>query len=118
MVKNFLFQGYGFLAVVAIILVAFFIPASGALAIGPFGGDIIVLFPCVNGLKITLGPPTPGFYMYVPGTSFSYLYGPPSHPGQWLLGLSGPPLVCLVPCSSGLCPAGIGDMILFHGSSV
>ena len=68
---------------------------------------------CNTGILVFLSPPTPGFFMWVPGT-VSYLDGPPLHPGQWLLGVAGPPMVCMV----GLFPVGAGLMILFHGSSL
>jgi len=90
------------------------IPKSEALAaLGiPFGGPIITIIPCNTGALITLGGPRPGQYMYMPGTR-SFLFGPPIHPGQWLLGLFGPP----VPCVVGLFVVGGGAIITMHGSS-
>ena len=84
---------------------------------GPFGGAITDIFICVNGLKVTVGPPIGGIFMYIPGTSFSYAFGPPQRVGQWLLGMSRNSEPCLVPCESGLCPYGFGNVIIFHGSS-
>lgn len=89
------------------------VPVAG----GPFGGAITELFMCVNGTRITVGPPVGGLFMYIPGTSFSYAFGPPRRVGQWLLGISGGMEPCLVPCESGLCPFGFGNVIIFHGSS-
>ena len=89
----------------------------------PFGGAIIQYFPgCVApaGIALTIGPPTPWPLMYIPGASFSFAYGPPAHPGQWLLGMAGPHMPCLIPCTFGLCPYPAqpgGLVILFHGSS-
>lgn len=40
---------------------------------------------------------TPGFYMYIPG-SIVHPYGPPSHPGQAVLGWAGGFVPCLIPC--------------------
>lgn len=99
-----------------LILFIFLFPTA-SYAIGPFGGMIGFIFPfCVEGWLLTLGPPTPGTYMYTWGTR-SYLNGPPTHPGQWLLGMAGPPITCHVPCKAGLCPVGVGSAIIFHGSS-
>lgn len=85
--------------------------------LSPFGGQISSIFQCLNGLKIEVGPPAGGTFMYIPGASFSYAYGSPSHPGQWLLGMHGGPRPCLVPTSSGVGVNGFGDLIVFHGSS-
>jgi hypothetical protein len=90
---------------------SFFSPA--VFAIGPFGGQIIVIIPCDKGKWIILGPPVAGTYMFGPG-SHAYLFGPPSHPGQWLLGLDGPILVCTIDGD----PYGEGNLIIMEGSSM
>jgi hypothetical protein len=82
-------------------------------AVGPFGGSILEIEGCNTGLKILLGPPTAGYFMFLPSTIFFPL-GPPSHTGQWLLGMSGPP----TPCFDGPVVIGYGDAIIFHGSSL
>jgi len=84
----------------------------------PFGGPITWIYPgCVNGIWAIVGPPRGGSYMWVPGTR-SYREGPPRHTGQYLLGVAGGSVPCLVPCESGLCPIGYGQAIQFHGSSI
>lgn len=93
-----------------------FFPARFTDAQVPFGGAITSVFFCIGAEWITIGPPTPMSLMYAPG-SLSYAYGPPSHIGQWLLGLATAPLVCFEPCPVGACPVGGGLFILFHGSS-
>ena|SRR3989338_1751966 len=104
--------------ILPIFIVSFFtFNTREAFALGPFGGAILSIYPCNNGLKITLSPPTPGLYFY-PWGAISYLFGPPSHPGQLLLGMSGPPVVCLTSCEDGECASLGGDVIIYHGSSL
>lgn len=79
----------------------------------PFGGAVTAIIQCDEGLwlpKIT--PPTGGSYMWVPGT-ISYQCGPPSFPGQWLLGIAD----TFVPCTVKGKIIGGGLRIQFHGSS-
>lgn len=62
----------------------------------PFGGSIGLIKPCYNdAIYASLGPPTPGPYIWTPATK-TYQFGPPTHAGQWLLGLTGAPYFCLV----------------------
>lgn len=80
----------------------------------PFGGPITSMIFCDNGAIYTiLGPPTPGPYVWMPGT-ISFRYGPPSFVGQFLLGASTPP-------PTGVClrwPTILyGSLIIMHGSS-
>lgn len=103
----------------------------------PFGGPILPPFPltsvipnnisptCFEGIWFEIGPPTPMPLMYS-WASFSYPYGPPTHPGEILLGLAGPFITCtvllLLPCPplGEPCPVptvvGGAPIILFHGS--
>lgn len=104
-----------------------FFPISSVQAQIPFGGAIIIDYPvCVSppGIVFELGPPTPGAFMYVTG-SMVFPYGPPSHPGQWLLGTAGGFMTCLIPSMCGPSPCLIpfpalpgGELLLMHGSSV
>jgi hypothetical protein len=93
----------------------FLIFPSLTLAFVPFGGPILDVKPCCNGLMLTIdryyrfwpgGPPT----LHEVGT---YLFGPGSilivgalTPGKWSLGLAFPGGVCLIttnplfPCST------------------
>ena len=101
---------------VTILLVSvglFMIAPSTAHAQIPFGGAILFMVTCNASVWIGIGPPTPMGLMYVPG-SISYLNGPPLHPGQWLLGMAGPP----VPCVVGPFTIAVAPVILFHGSSI
>ncbi len=62
----------------------------------PFGGQTSLVVPCYNGaIYAVVGPPVGGAYLWTPAT-MTYRFGPPTHPGQWLLGNAGPPYFCLV----------------------
>lgn len=79
----------------------------------PFGGPITMLSFCKEGkIWVMLGPPTPGPFIWAPGT-VSYQYGPPAFIGQYLLGMASTPDVCVI--SDSLSKPGL--RISFHGSS-
>lgn len=63
----------------------------------PFGGRTGFVIPCVFNLSVlaVIGAPDPGFYIWTPFTR-TYSNGPPSHSGQWLLGLTSIPYICVV----------------------
>ena len=62
----------------------------------PFGGQIQNLIRCKNAVTyVTLSAPNPGPYIWTPSTR-TYDFGPPQHGGQWLLGLAGAPIACVV----------------------
>lgn len=62
----------------------------------PFGGAISTIIPCYNdAIYAAVGPPRGGEFIWTPST-VTYRFGPPSHAGQWLLGLAGAPYYCLV----------------------
>ncbi len=81
----------------------------------PFGGRILTVTPCANGLLIVLSAPTPMTLMYPIGRAVSYSYGPPRNPGQWLLGSARPGGVCNLGLFLNIPTAGT---ILYHGSSL
>lgn len=74
----------------------------------PFGGPITEMQFCetpASAMLVTLGPPTPGKYLYIPGYSRSYMCGPPSIPGQYLLGSADPaPQPCDICFGQAYCP--------------
>ncbi|HEV3245272.1 MAG TPA: hypothetical protein VG102_02865 [Candidatus Paceibacterota bacterium] len=81
-------------AVVAAIIALLLAPFT-ALAF-PFGGQISQVIFCYNdAIWANVGPPRGGQYVWTPATR-TYEFGPPSHAGQWLLGLASPPYYCLV----------------------
>jgi hypothetical protein len=62
----------------------------------PFGGQASQVIFCYNdAIWAQLGPPIGGPYIWTPATQ-TYQFGPPTHAGQWLLGLAGAPYYCLV----------------------
>ncbi len=62
----------------------------------PFGGAVGVIKPCYNNaIYAALGPPKGGPFIWTPSTR-TYQFGPPSHSGQWLLGLASAPYYCVV----------------------
>ena len=78
----------------------------------PFGGQISTIVPCYNqAIYSMLGPPVGGPYIWTPATK-TYEFGPPSHSGQWLLGLASAPYYCLVSIQPIIVWAGIAiDMM-------
>lgn len=69
-----------------------------------FGGRVTVVVPCTLGvlpmLYVTVlsnrgGIPHPEFYIWTPAT-LTKLAGPPTHPGQQILGLADVPLTCFI----------------------
>ncbi len=71
--------------------------ASPAFAFAfPFGGQAGIVIPCYNqAIYANLGPPRGGPYVWTPSTK-TYQFGPPTHAGQWLLGLASAPYYCIV----------------------
>lgn len=63
----------------------------------PFGGRTSLVIPCAFNFSILamIGSPNPGLYIWTPFTR-TYQNGPPSHSGQWLLGLTSIPYICVV----------------------
>lgn len=81
----------------------------------PFGGQASEVHDCFNRtIYVVLGPPRGGIFVWTFSTH-SYAFGPPRHAGQWLLGLSGVPYICLYTID----PIDIraADTIIMHGSS-
>jgi len=81
----------------------------------PFGGQASEVHFCFNRtIYVVLGPPSGGIFVWTQGTH-SYEFGPPMHAGQWLLGLSGVPDICLYTVD----PIDIraADAIIMHGRS-
>lgn len=63
-------------------------------AILGFGGRILKVVPCDNGLMLTIGPPRPGLFMLMPGSlTFSWYQ---VRQGPWALGAYTPGGVCVL----------------------
>ncbi|MDO8522537.1 MAG: hypothetical protein Q7S08_04645 [bacterium] len=79
-----------------ILCTTLFLSAPSLALAFPFGGQTSLVLPCFNEAILTLiGPPNPGFYLWTTATQ-TYSNGPPTHGGQWLLGLTSIPYICLL----------------------
>lgn len=58
-----------------------------------------------------IGGPIGGAYIWTPATQ-TYQHGRPTHPGQWLLGLSSINYYCLVSIQPVFVLPGVGIMML------
>src|SRR3989344_5101636 len=96
---------------VAVFALSFSNPIGGA-----FGGRITLVIPCTCSvpptmLKITVGPPSGGSFIYIPGVSTLYRFYkllPPS----WVLGLSFGRRECLIGIPPTCTPVGAGGTII------
>ena len=95
---------------------AVFFTAIPLIAYGyPFGDQINTFVRCYNqAIYANLGPPRGGPYVWTPSTK-TYQFGPPTHAGQWLLGLAGAPYFCVVSIQPVIVWA--GTYIVMMGSS-
>lgn len=82
-----------------------------------FGGRILNITPCANGLLLIIGPPRPGLFMWMPGTLTFAWYQ--LRPGPWALGSFVPGGACVCPngcCHCGAIPA-LGTITMIGTSS-
>lgn len=68
------------------------------------GGKILMTEVCCNGVKITVGPPKAGIFLYMPGVSKLYSYFNIFTPGPWVLGTAFGVATCqkvvsFIPCT-------------------
>ena len=87
----------------------------------PFGGFVGVVMPCTctpGSFLLTVGPPTPGQYVYVSGVPQSANMQLP-RAGVWVLGLFSPPGVCMIYAGKSCVPLGapVGTILPFAGTS-
>jgi hypothetical protein len=95
---------------IAACVLALFLPYAAWAA--PFGGQVGSTIFCANGVILDeVGPPIGGLFLWTPATA-TYAFGPPTHPGQWVLGLSGIPYYCLVSIVPLLFAPGITMMMV------
>ena len=81
----------------------------------PYGGQISQIIFCYNNaIFARTGAPRGGDFIWTPSTR-TYQFGPPSHVGQWHLGLAGPPYYCVVSIEPVIVWPGI--LITMMGSS-
>lgn len=109
---------------VSLLLLAMFFVVTDFTHAQQFGGRIGDGARCDGRPKVNcynqviwagIGPPRGGNYIWAPGVTRTYEFGPPSHTGQWLLGLYAPPYFCvarLLPLI--VCP---GIIMTMEGSS-
>jgi len=97
------------------LIIIFSVPQTSNAQFLPFGGQVVTVQPCNTGLLVYLRTPFTGVmpFMWLTG-NLPYLMRVPPHPGQYLLGMAGAP----IPCILGVVPMGAGPVILFHGSSM
>lgn len=108
-----------FLMIISFIALPFlFLPKRVEAVLG-FGGRILNVTSCANGLLLTIGPPRPGLFMWMPGTlTFSWYQ---LRSGPWALGTYFPGGVCV--CPNGCCPPycppipALGTMIMIGTSA-
>ncbi|PCI30274.1 hypothetical protein COB55_00645 [Candidatus Wolfebacteria bacterium] len=118
--------------IITIVLVASFAVPVHAQLLLPFGGAITTYLPggCFGApgqpiaTAVQIGPPTFTPLMYMFGVSTSLKFGPPTHPGQWLLGMAGAYAPCMIWVSCGITICYVpnplflgGSIIIYHGSS-
>lgn len=73
----------------------------------PFGGTAGVVLPCFNAtIYVAVGPPLGGSFIWTTATK-TFPNGPPTHSGQKLLGLAGPPYYCIFSIAPVITWAGI-----------
>ena len=81
----------------------------------PYGGRISQIVFCYNNaIFARTGAPRGGDFIWTPATK-TYQFGPPTHAGQWHLGLAAPPYFCVVSIEPVIVWPGI--LITMMGSS-
>ena len=101
-----------------IISLSFIFWAKPADAILGFGGKILHVTPCATGMLLTIGPPRPGLFMWMP-TTLTFSWYQQWRPGPWALGTYVPGGACVCPyyqCWAGAIPA-LGTMTSIGTSS-
>jgi len=79
---------------------------------GPFGGPIVAMRPGSNCIHITVGPPAPGDFVYIPRVSLLFSFFT-IRPGVYVLGLAGPDVFCYFGPRAGF----TGPAIIMVGTS-
>ncbi len=85
----------------------------------PMGGPVTdILRNCFDGVTwVAVGAPRPGWYIHMQGVTRTYTFGPPTHIGQFLLGLYAPKKFCAKNVGQGLITLP-GLLITMMGSSM
>ena len=108
-----------FLIIISVIALSFiFLPKPAEAFLG-FGGRILHVAPCADGTLLTIGPPRPGLFMWMPGT-LTFSWYQQWRPGPWALGIYFPGGTCVCPyyqCWAPPIPA-LGTMITIGTSAL
>jgi len=80
-----------------------------------FGGRITAIKPCLEGLMLTISPPSPGVYL-LPYAARLYLWHV-IRPGVWLLGKRSPGGRCTFHCGIHICVIPTQYTIIETGTS-
>jgi hypothetical protein len=59
-------------AILILTAIFFLLLLTPAYAVNIFGGRVLFFLPCNTGIAVTIGPPRPGFFLYVPFLSTTY----------------------------------------------
>lgn len=99
-----------------------FNPSLTASILLPYGGRTTAVFPCINGVLITVAGARPGIFLDTPATYRYANFVPALRPGQAQLGKAGPPAPCLIMVPTFFGPvvtvAGYGLLKVFEGTSL
>ncbi len=111
-----------FLLVFVGTLSLFPISTAHAIPVSPilnFGGRVLTVVPCLNGIWATVFGPSGGSYFYIPGISGLRLYGPPTEIGQLVLGNALGFMFCFepIPFPPFIIPIGGGLLVLPNAGS-
>ncbi|MEK7118174.1 MAG: hypothetical protein AAB869_01045 [Patescibacteria group bacterium] len=108
------------LATFLIITGAFIVLPQDAIAQTPFGGRSGGVFwcNCSFNLRISVGPPRGGTFMYQPGGTILYEFGQIYRSGVWLLGLASGYNACLIIIPRGCADIGGGPRMSIVGTSM
>lgn len=86
-----------------------------------FGGKVVMIKYCYNGIAVTIQFPNSQTmkYFYVPGLSAIKPYGPPVKDNQIVLGKAfDEPMICFFGCGDGTCSVDGGFLVTPNAGSV
>lgn len=111
----------GAISFIFLFTISFGVNVKSSKALLGFGGEILMVIPCVDeaSYAIVVGTPTPGVYIWVPGTIMFQYYNLWT-PGPWVLGgyIPDPFLTCSDLGVPLLGPGAIMGIIEFVGTSM
>lgn len=115
-------RNFVFVAVFLILSLGMFfaVPSKSTTAVIPFGGKILKAqyCPCSANIRLTIGPPVPGIFIFQPGVSIPFAFGQVYRSGPWTIGNWVPGGVCLKFSATGCRPVFSEGTILEVGTSI